>query len=64
MRISYALETASKMVDILYPGIDTRTKAVLLQTLIPNLLQLDSSKGLELALLAPQNNEDEPIEEG
>jgi len=48
MRINYALETAKKMVDLLHPNTDEQTKAMILQTLIPNLLQLGNGKGLEL----------------
>jgi hypothetical protein len=54
-RVEYALETANKMVDILNPGIDDITKALLARTLLPNLLQLGNSNGLELVPLVPEN---------
>jgi hypothetical protein len=43
------METAVKMVDLLHPGTDQQTKGMLVQTLIPSLLQLGEGKGLELA---------------
>jgi hypothetical protein len=53
-RISYAIKTAGEMVDLLNPGMDAATKAMNVQLLIPNLLQLANGKGLELGLPAPQ----------
>jgi hypothetical protein len=53
MRMDYVLETAGKMMDFLHPQGDTETKILLLQTLMPNLLQLDEAKGLELVLPVP-----------
>ena len=47
-RAEVALETASKMVDTLRPGIDKETKGMLEQALLPSLLQLSTTKGLEL----------------
>jgi hypothetical protein len=49
-RMNYALELADKVVERLYPGADIRTKAMLAQTLLPQLLLLGSSNGLELGL--------------
>jgi hypothetical protein len=51
-RVEVALETASKMVDTLRSGIDKETKGMLEQALLPSLLQLSSTEGLELALPA------------
>jgi Pentapeptide repeats (8 copies) len=62
-RVEIALETAGKMVDALRPGIDVETKGMLMQTLLPNLLQLGHAQGLELALPASQENEDKNEEE-
>jgi hypothetical protein len=53
-RISYAIKTAGEMVDLLNPGMDAATKAMNIQLLIPNLLQLANGKGLELGLPSPQ----------
>jgi hypothetical protein len=55
-RISYAIKTAGEMVDLLNPGMDAATKAMSIQLLIPNLLQLANGKGLELGLPAPQED--------
>jgi uncharacterized protein YjbI with pentapeptide repeats len=58
MRIEFALEEASKIVDALYPDADAKTKMIAAQTLIPDLLrlaQLGQGKGLELVLPAPKN---------
>lgn len=54
-RLELAFETAVKMVERLRPDVDGPTKAMAIQTLLPNLLQLGNSNGLELALptLAP-----------
>jgi hypothetical protein len=48
-RVEVALETASKMVDTLRPGIEKETKGMLVQALLPSVLQLGNAKGLELA---------------
>lgn len=48
--IEYALEIAGKVVDLLQPGADPATRAMEIQALLPNLVQLQSGKGLELAL--------------
>ncbi len=55
-RIEVALETASKMVDTLRPGIDKETKGMLEQALLPSLLRLSTTEGLELALPAPKSS--------
>jgi uncharacterized protein YjbI with pentapeptide repeats len=51
-RYEYALETANKMVVTLYPEADTQMQAVLSRMLLPNLLQLGNSAGLEVVLPA------------
>jgi len=51
--IEYALEIASKVVDILHADADPATRAMEIQVLLPNLIQLQSGVGLELALPAP-----------
>ncbi len=51
--IEYALEIAGKVVDTLHPGADPATRAMEIQTLLPNLVQLQNGKGLELALPTP-----------
>ena len=58
--VEYALEVASKVVDMLQPDADAATKAkfiqaLLPQTLLPNFLQLLSNKGLELAFIEPEH---------
>lgn len=63
-RVDYALETAGKMINILNPGADAGTKAILAQTLLSSLLQLGNGKGLELALPLPKiDNEETTIKE-
>jgi Skp family chaperone for outer membrane proteins len=52
--IAYSLEVASKIVDVLQPNTDKETKIKLMQTLLPNLLQLGSVEGFELVLPEPQ----------
>ncbi|SRR5260221_5775342 len=59
--ISYAQKTAGEMVDLLNPGMDAATKAMNVQLLIPNLLQLANGKGLELVLPAHQLQLPEPL---
>jgi hypothetical protein len=51
--IEYALEIAGKVVDTLHPGADPATRAMEIQSLLPNLVQLQNVKGLELALPIP-----------
>jgi excisionase family DNA binding protein len=54
-QIDYALETANKMVNMLYPDSDAKTKAVHLEALLANLLRLGNAQDLELALPAAKN---------
>lgn len=56
MRIDYVLEIAGNMVTILRPSADEETKVMLLQTLIPSLLQLGEGRGLELVLPVAQKD--------
>lgn len=51
-RIDHALDTADRLVSMLPPEADAGTKAALLQTLLPGLLQTDHNKALELTLNA------------
>lgn len=48
--IEYALEIAGRVVDTLHPGADPAARAMEIQALLPNLLQLQIGRGLELAL--------------
>jgi hypothetical protein len=50
MRIEYTLKTAAEMVSLLHLDMDENYKTMIVQTLLPDLLQLGSSKGLQLAL--------------
>ena len=54
-QIDYALETANKMVNMLYPDSDAKTKALHLEALLANLLRLCNVQDLELALPAAKN---------
>lgn len=45
------------MVDMLQPNADQAARVMLIQTMLPNLLQLQDGKGLELALPEPQKEE-------
>ncbi len=58
--IEYALEIAGKVVDTLHPGADLAARAMEIQTLLPDLLQLQNGRGLELAL-PPQRRPAEPF---
>lgn len=58
-KIKFALETARKMIDVLAPNADNTTKATLVNTLLPSLLQLSNGKGLELILPTPKDKETE-----
>jgi excisionase family DNA binding protein len=49
-RIDQALATADRMVNMLQPEADAKTKAALLQTLLPSILQPGQSRSLESAL--------------
>lgn len=60
-RINHALDTASRMVSMLHPEADAKTKAFLLQSLLPGLLQLDYNEGLVSALSASQTGEEEGV---
>ncbi len=53
--IEFALEIASKTINMLQPNADEQTKAMAIQTLLPTLLQMSNGKGLELVLPAPQS---------
>ncbi len=54
-QIDYALETANKMVNMLYPDSDAKTKALHLEALLANLLRLGNPQDLELVLPAAKN---------
>jgi uncharacterized protein YukE len=62
--IEYALEIAGKVVDLLRPGTDPTARAMEIQALLPNLVQLQNGKGLELALPATQNEKPADPERG
>ncbi len=49
-RIDQALATADRLVNMLQPEADAKTKATLLQTLLPSILQPEQSRSLESAL--------------
>lgn len=51
-RIDHAVDAADRVVSMLPPEVDAQTKALLLQTLLPSLLQQDQGKGLELTFNA------------
>ena len=51
--MEYALEVARELVDALQPNADQAVKAMAIHNLLPNILQLQSGKGFELALPAP-----------
>ena len=53
-QIEDALELAGKAVDIVYPNSDTEMRPLLIQTVMNNILQLQSVTGLELALIPPR----------
>lgn len=57
--IEYALELADKAVDIVYPNADAEMRPVLIQTLVNNILQLETVKGLELILPMPKSDDAE-----
>ena len=59
--IEYALEIATKTVTILQPNADEQIKAMLIQTLLPTILQLQNGKGLELVLPTPQSSEEKTV---
>lgn len=45
-----ALEIAGMMVDLSHPGADPATRAMEIQALLPNVIQLQQARGFELAL--------------
>jgi hypothetical protein len=55
--IEYALEIAKKTIDLQQPDADDTTKGMIIQALLPNILQLQNGKGLVLALPEPKNDE-------
>jgi hypothetical protein len=59
----FAFDTAGMMIEKLYPEADKSTKAILIRTLIPDLLQLGNGKGLELALPVAEDD-DKKIDKG
>lgn len=58
--IDYVAEKAPKIVEQLYPDADLNIKAMATNALVKDLFQLSESKGLELSLPAPIQNEKEP----
>jgi hypothetical protein len=57
-RITYAIEAASKIVDAQAPSIDPAAREMEIQSLVPNLLQLYSVKGLKVILPAEQEKKE------
>jgi hypothetical protein len=57
-RMCYLIEIAGKLVDISQPHADQPTRVLLIQTMLPDLLQLQNGEGLELVLPAPQSSEE------
>lgn len=53
--IDSALELASKAIVTVYPNDDPEMRPVFMQTLLNNILQIDSVEGLQLALPEPSN---------
>lgn len=49
-QIEQALELAAKAVDIVYPNADAEIRPVIIQTLVNNILQIDSVNGLQLSM--------------
>jgi hypothetical protein len=60
--IGYALDIADTLVDKLHPNVDPETRGMLIRTYLPNILQLDNVKGLELSLPLPQSHDPETKE--
>jgi hypothetical protein len=56
MRVNHALKTAGEIVSLLRPDIDGPTEVMIVQTLLPDLLQLGDGKGLQLALSPSQDS--------
>jgi hypothetical protein len=56
-RVNQALELAAKMVDRLQPGAEPAVRTMLMQTLLPDLLQLGSATGLQLVASLPKPGE-------
>jgi DNA-binding XRE family transcriptional regulator len=56
--VEYVLEVAKKVIDILQPNANEATRAILVQTLLPNFLQFLAGKELELTLPEQQNREE------
>jgi hypothetical protein len=46
---------AKKTVDLLHPNADDATKGMIVQALLPNILQIQNNKAIVMALPAPQN---------
>jgi hypothetical protein len=55
-QVEYALELAGKAVDTVYPNSDAEMRPILIQTLVNNILQIDSVEGLQLQLALPENS--------
>jgi len=61
-QIEYALELTGKAVDIVDPNADPEIRPVLIQSLVNNILQLDSMEGLQL-FLPEQSSAKSPIQD-
>jgi excisionase family DNA binding protein len=57
-RIDQALAIADRLVNMLQPEADAKTKATLLQTLLPTILQPEQSRSLESALSVLKRDEE------
>jgi hypothetical protein len=54
--IDYALEIAKKTVDLLHPNADDATKGMIVQALLPNILQIQNNKAMVIALSISQSD--------
>jgi len=58
MRVNYAIEAANKIIDRLALEIDQAARAMMIPTLLSNLLQFQNGRDVELILPAPQISEE------
>jgi excisionase family DNA binding protein len=58
-QIQFSFEAANVLVNLIRPVADLQTKAMLIQALIPDLLQLGSGNELETLISRLQNNEEQ-----
>ncbi len=60
MRTTYAIEAANKLLTLLAPSADQATRAMLVQDMLPNILQFQALPNVAITLEPPAQEPEQP----